>query len=201
MPTSKVRANIPIRTDELEFPAEGDMKPYVIFTQLKADGPFVYAGWVDAMDDEMAIHFGCEHYGQDQECVNLWAISRDAIAGTESEFPTSPDATRTPTFEIFSQPEAGDHRRSAGSIEAANSEAALEEAKRKLSETNPPHSIWVVAKDAIAATDKDDVIWRLTDQSYRFARGYSKDVRDKWEKIRAARDLNEYEKDDLKEMF
>ena len=55
--------------------------------------------------------------------------------------------------------------------------------------------------DAIAATDAGDVIWRYTDQSYRLARGYSKDVRKKWEKIRAERDLETYEKDDLEETF
>jgi hypothetical protein len=33
------------------------------------------------------------------------------------------------------------------------------------------------------------------------ARGYAADVREKWEKIRTRRDLEEYKKDDLKESF
>jgi hypothetical protein len=33
------------------------------------------------------------------------------------------------------------------------------------------------------------------------ARGYAADVREKWEKIRARRDLEVYEKDDLTESF
>jgi hypothetical protein len=45
------------------------------------------------------------------------------------------------------------------------------------------------------------VIWRTTDQSYRLARGYSKDVREKWKQFRGDDDLTEYEKDDLKEAF
>ena len=45
------------------------------------------------------------------------------------------------------------------------------------------------------------MIWRYTSQDYRMARGYASDVRAKWEKIRAERDIKEYEKDDLKEMF
>ena len=53
----------------------------------------------------------------------------------------------------------------------------------------------------IAATDESDIIWRLTDQTYRLARGYSTEVRTKWEKIRAERDLKEYERDDLKDVF
>jgi hypothetical protein len=59
----------------------------------------------------------------------------------------------------------------------------------------------VVPRDRIAATSKGDVIWRLTDQDYRMARGYAADVREKWEKIRTRRDLEEYKKDDLKESF
>ena len=95
MPTSKIRRNIPIQVDDLDFPAEGDLKPYVIFTQLKENGPFIYAGWVDAADNEMAIHFGCEHYGQDQQCVRIWAIRRESIPGTEAENPTSSEAGST----------------------------------------------------------------------------------------------------------
>ena len=45
------------------------------------------------------------------------------------------------------------------------------------------------------------MIWRHTSQDYRMARGYSAAVREKWQTIRAERDLREYEKDDLREMF
>ena len=55
--------------------------------------------------------------------------------------------------------------------------------------------------DAIASTDADDLIWRYTDQTYRLARGYGKEVRDKWEKLREEKALEEYERDDLKETF
>lgn len=201
MPTSKIRRNIPIHVDDLDFPAEGDMKPYVIFTQLKKSGPFICAGWVDAADDEMAIHFGCEHYGQDQECVRIWAIRRDAIAGTEAEYPTSSEAGPSCAYEVFTQQQAGAQHICAGHVDATNSEQALAAAQQTFSKDGAPKSMWVVPRDSIAATAEGDVIWRLTDQDYRMARGYTKDVREKWEKIRAAQDLKEYEKDDLTEMF
>ena len=201
MPTSKIRRNIPIPANDLDFPAEGDMKAYVIFTQLKDSGPFIYAGWVDAADDEMAIQFGCEHYGQDQECVCIWAIRRDVIAGTEAEYPTSSEAGSNRTYEVFTQQVAGAQHICAGHVEATNSQQALAAAQQKFGKEGPPKSMWVVPRDSIAATAEGDVIWRLTDQDYRMARGYSKDVRAKWEKIRAAQDLREYEKDDLTEMF
>ena len=60
----------------------------------------------------------------------------------------------------------------------------------------------MVPKEAVTATNYDtDLIWRHTDQTYRLARGYSKPVKDKWQKLRRAEDLKEYEKDDLKETF
>jgi phenylacetate-CoA oxygenase PaaH subunit len=198
---SKVRENIDITEGELESPPEGDFAPYVIFTQLSADGPHVYAGWVDAIDDKMALQFAREHYGQDQKCVSIWAVPRPAISGTGEVYPTSGEDGPTRTFEIFTQQRPGDQHVGAGSVQAANSEQALEAARQRHSPSQRLHSIWVVPRDQIAATRKGDVIWRLTDQDYRMARGYATGVRDKWEKIRARRDLEEYEKEDLKEMF
>jgi phenylacetate-CoA oxygenase PaaH subunit len=198
---SKLRQNIDITEGELEAPAEGDFAPYVIFTQLSENGPHVYAGWVDAIDDKMALQFAKEHYGQDQKCVGIWAIPRPAISGTGREYPTTGEDGPTRTFEIFTQKRSGDQHIGAGSVEAPNSEVAIQAARRRFTGADIPHSIWVVPRDQIAATRKGDVIWRLTDQDYRMARGYASDVRDKWEKIRARRDLKEYEKDDLKEAF
>lgn len=194
---SKLRDNVDLTDGELESPLEGDLKPYVIFTQLKPQGPHIYAGWVDAADDAMAIQFSREHYGQDQECVSIWAIPRSAIAGTETEYPPSSDAGASRPFEVFLQKRSGDQHRHAGTVEADNSQAALDAARQEHS----GHSLWVVPRDEIIATREGDVIWRYTSQDYRMARGYSAHVREKWEKIRAERDIDEYEKDDLKEMF
>ena len=198
---SKLRQNIDFTEGDLATPTEGDFAPYVIFTQLTENGPHIYAGWVDAIDDHMALQFGREHYGQDQKCVGLWAIPRPAIAGTGREYPTSNEDGPRRAFEVFTQKCSGDQHIGAGSVEAANSEAALQAARRRIADDETPHSIWVVPRDRIAATSKGDVIWRLTDQDYRMARGYAADVREKWEKIRTRRDLEEYKKDDLKESF
>lgn len=200
MAMSKVREDVKIIEGELESPAEGDLRAYVIFTQLKKGGPYIYAGWVDAVDEAMAIQFACEHYGQDQECVCIWAIPRSSIAGTEVEYPASAEVGSSPAFQVFTQKKRGDQHFSAGTIEATSSAAALQQARERFG-TEDPNSIWVVPRDQIAATNKDDVIWRHMSQDYRMARGYAADVRDKWEKIRKKRDIEEYEKDDLKEMF
>lgn len=194
---SKLRESVSIAEGDLASPAEGDLGAYVIFTQLKQGRPHVYAGWLDATDDGMAIQFAREHYGQDQECVSIWAIRRDSIAGTEPEHPASGSRGPMRTYAVFTQKRAGDQHVFAGSVEATSSLEALGAARRD----NDQHSVWVVPRDEIAHTDSDDVIWRLTDQSYRMARGYAAGVREKWEQIRARRDIEEYEKDDLKEAF
>jgi 1,2-phenylacetyl-CoA epoxidase PaaB subunit len=138
---SKLRQNIEINEGDLETPAEGDFAPYVIFTQLTEGGPPVYAGWVDAADDRMALQFGREHYGQDQKCVGLWAIPRPAIAGTGREYPTSSEDGPRRTFEVFTQKRSGDQHVGAGTVEAANSEAALQAARRNFSDDDTPHSM------------------------------------------------------------
>jgi len=195
---SKLRDQVPLTDRDIATPPEPDLLPFVIFTQLKEGGPFHYAGWVDAVDVEMAVQFAREHYGQDQACTRIWAIGRPALAGTDPDYPPSADTGPERTWEVFVQRKAGDGYVSSGAVTATSQTGAVEAARRAHPDAN---LLWVAAHDDIVATDADDLIWRYTDQSYRLARGYSAEVRDKWEKIRAERDLREYERDDLKEAF
>lgn len=76
--------------EQLRLPGEGDLappplgdaKPYEVFIQLLRGKPHVHAGTVDAVDDEMALQFAREHYGQDQACVHIWVAPREALTGT-----------------------------------------------------------------------------------------------------------------------
>jgi ring-1,2-phenylacetyl-CoA epoxidase subunit PaaB len=77
---SRQRAE-PVRGD-LSTPADGDLRPYAVFTQLTRGEPHVLAGWLEAADAAMAMQFAREHYGKDQECVNIWVVPRDAISAT-----------------------------------------------------------------------------------------------------------------------
>jgi ring-1,2-phenylacetyl-CoA epoxidase subunit PaaB len=130
MGLSKARANPPDPSAELTLPVEGDMKTYEVFTQLERGKPHVYAGSVDAADDRMALLFAREHYGRDQECVQIWVVPRSAIIRTDYE---------------------------------------------------------------------RDLVFRLTDQSYRFARGYN--VGEKWRAFMSQKEYVEYKEEDIKEHF
>jgi len=197
---SKLRQDVALVEGDLESPAAADLAPYVVFTQLTKSGQYIYAGWLDAVDNAMAIQFACEHYGQDQECVRVLVIPRTAIAGTEPRYAPSTDDGSGGPFDVFVQQKAGGLYKSAGSVEATGSKSALD-AARRVHDGGKANSIWVVPHDRITATREGDMIWRHTSQDYRMARGYSAAVREKWQTIRAERDLREYEKDDLREMF
>jgi ring-1,2-phenylacetyl-CoA epoxidase subunit PaaB len=128
---SRLRDQLALPKDgELNSPSEGDAKPYEVFVQLQRGKPHVHAGTVDAADAPMALQFAREHYGQDQPCVHIWVVPRDAMLGTDYE---------------------------------------------------------------------RDLIWRYTDRSYRQARGYQ--VHKRWEQFRSTQDVEQYEKEDLKEAF
>jgi phenylacetate-CoA oxygenase PaaH subunit len=130
-PLSRLRDQLPLPQEgELALPVEGDAKPYEVFVQLQRGKPHVHAGTVDAVDAPMALQFAREHYGQDQACVHIWVVPREAMLGTDYE---------------------------------------------------------------------KDVIWRFTDRTYRQARGYQ--VHNKWRQFRNKKDLEKYEKEDLKEAF
>jgi len=200
---SKLRQQIEtsINEHDLEAPAERDLKAYVVFTQLKKDGPYIYAGWLDAPDDAIAKDYAKQHYGRDQKATAIWTVARENVFGTEPELSPRDDDSTAGEFQVFTQKVDGDAWISGGVINANNPREALETAKQNVDNAEQLHSIWVVPSDAIIRTDDDELVWRYSDQSYRLARGYSKEVRDKWEKIRAEQDIDEYEKEDLKEAF
>lgn len=103
------------------------------------------------------------------------------------------------TYEVFTQLERGKPHVYAGSLDAADGEMALRFAREHYGRDQPCVQIWVVPRDAILATEHDDVVWRLSDQSYRQAKGY--DVGAKWTQFRKKRDYDEYRREDLKEGF
>ena len=193
---SKLRQDVEIVTGDLQGDAGGDLAPYVVFTRLKQDGPFVYAGWVDECDDAMAMHFACEHYGQDQACTCLCVIHRKDLYGTEAHMPLPSDAGERRAWVVFRQNDPGGLFSSVDSVEAESPAAAVEASAQANA-----NAIWVAPQSEVIESDPDAVIWRYTDQSYRLARGYGKLVRQKWEAVRAERAINEYEKEDIKESF
>jgi len=198
---SKLRQEVDIVEGDVRTPEEGDLTAWVVFTRLKTDGPHRYAGWLDAVDDAMALQYACEHYGQDQECVSLCVIPRDAISGTDPQYTPSDEPGAERPFVVFIQTEPGADYRSEQSVTATDSAVGLALARQCSPAARNAHHVWVVDCDRIVHTDDDDVIWRFTDQTYRLARGYSSAVREKWAKVRYERDISEYEKDDLKECF
>ncbi len=202
MSTSKIRAKVKVGKGELPFPEEGDLAAYAIFTQKRAGLPHVFAGFVDAGDAELALAFGREHYGQDQECVNIWTFPERAISGSRPDYPPSaaPSVTSPQPYRIFTQTKAGEWHVSGPVVEARAGAAAVALAVAECSDRQF-HSLWAVPVEVIQQTKADDLIWRYTDQDYRLARGYAKDVREKWEAVRTRGDVDDYQKDDLKETF
>lgn len=186
-------------TTPLEVSPTGDLRPFVVFTQLRKAGPHIYAGWLEAADANMAMDFAKEHYGQDQECVGIWAIDRKHITSSDGLY--SSDHHGPAPFCVFTQKNAGDLFLEAGTIDAASPQGAIDEAKRSNRMAQNAHCVWAVAAQLVLKTGEDELIWRHTDQSYRLARGYGREVRAKWIAFRDEKKLAEYEKDDLAEAF
>ena len=85
----------------LEVSPTGDLRPFVIFTQLRKNGPHIYAGWLEAADAAMAMDFAKEHYGQDQECVGIWAIDRVNLTSSDGLYAAA--GSSGGTFAIFAR--------------------------------------------------------------------------------------------------
>jgi 1,2-phenylacetyl-CoA epoxidase PaaB subunit len=199
---SKLRQQLDLSKAETPIDAErlGDFKPYVIFTQLKENGPHIYAGWLEAVDDDMALMLAKEHYGQDQACTNIWAISREHLASSDGLYTIAADEGFV-SWVVFTQKNRGDVFLEAGQVQAQSPTEALAAARQAKPQAAKAHCVWVVPPAHVLSTKPDDMIWRNTDQTYRLARGYTKIVKEKWQRFRGEDDLAAYEKDDLKEAF
>jgi 1,2-phenylacetyl-CoA epoxidase PaaB subunit len=85
-------------------------------------------------------------------------------------------------------------------LEAPHPQAAIDAARKSIKQATNAHAVWVAPADRILSTH-EELIWRHTDQSYRLARGYGREVRAKWIAFRDEKQLAEYERDDLQEAF
>ncbi len=104
-------------------------------------------------------------------------------------------------FEVFTQLQKGKPPVYAGTVEAADAAMALQFGREHYGRDQPCVQVWVAPRDAFLCSDHDhDVVWRLSDQSYRQARGYNH-VRKLWERFRSAEAISKYAKEDLKEAF
>ncbi len=103
-------------------------------------------------------------------------------------------------YEVFVQTERGKPHTHCGSVDAADDAMALQFAREHYGRDQACVQVWVCPRDAMIRTDYDkDLVFRLTDQSYRFAKGYN--VGAKWREFRAQRDYEDYRKEDIKEHF
>jgi phenylacetate-CoA oxygenase PaaH subunit len=124
---------------------------------------------------------------------------RDQLALPKEGELTLPALGDAKPFEVFVQLQRGKPHVHAGTVDAVDAPMALQFAREHFGRDQPCVHLWVVPRDAMLGTTEEDIIWRLTDQSYRLARGYQ--VHNKWMRFRNKKDLESYEKEDLKEAF
>ena len=99
-------------------------------------------------------------------------------------------------FEVFVQLTRKKALEHVGTVCAKDKSMALRFACEHYGRDQPCYRVWVVPRDAVAAAcAESEVIWRLSDQSYREARGYH--VAEKWRKVRSNKDYEQYRKEDL----
>jgi len=132
-------------------------------------------------------------------------MSLSKIRRVEPQAPAplaAPTAGDQKAYEVFVQLDRGSAHVHAGTVDAPNDHLALDYAKRHYGRDQECVHLWVVPRSSIMSTRyADEIIWPLTDQAYRLARGYASEVRRKWEHVRKLRDIIEYEKEDLKDTF
>ena len=125
---------------------------------------------------------------------------RDQVSLPKEGELTLPAEGDAKPYEVFVQLQRGKPHVHAGTVDAVDAEMALQFAREHYGQDQACVHIWVMPRSAMLGTDYErDVIWRSTDRSYKFARGYQ--VHNRWLQFRSKTDVKEYEKEDLKEAF
>jgi len=191
---SNTRTNVPVVIGKLTTNEVDSFPTWEVFTQKKEGDTYVHAGSLSAPDASFAQQFAREHYGQDQECINMWVGLRDTFLATDGE---------AETYEVFIQWEAGGKQEHVGDVEARNGAEAKNKCIEQLSHGKSYCCVWSAPLSKLTKIDgASNMIWReSTDQNYRLAKGYSRVVRQKWDAIRATASVDKYQEEDLKETF
>lgn len=201
---SKIRDQIIRHEGELP-PGTPDTEHWIVYTQRKTDSPFKWAGSLNAPDEELAVQFASEHYGLDESCTAILthhgSYANDGPCGIEPL--ENGEAIGEDGIEwcVFGLPRRGGNLVLLGSIKAPDVDTAI---KRGTCEYANGKFVQfrVVPQDKIIISDgRGGLIWRLHDMNYKFARGYSKTVREKWTRIRDEAEYEDYRKEDIHKHF
>ena len=104
-------------------------------------------------------------------------------------------------YEVFIQVRPGEPHQHAGSLDAVDLDQALALAMQHYGRDQSCQHVWVADRAAMRGSETTgEVVFRLTNQDYRFARGYA-EVRRKWESFRARQDVESYQKEDIHDHF
>lgn len=116
----------------------------------------------------------------------------------EQELPAEPPMR---VFEVFIQVRQGEPHEHAGSLDAVDLDQALALAMQHYGRDQECLHVWVADRGGMKGSETTgEPVFRVTDQDYRFARGYS-EVGKKWQRFRQKREVDEYQKDDIHEHF
>jgi len=201
---SKIRQHIPTCQGELPEPTP-DAARWVIYTRKRPDAPFKWAGGLNAVDEALALQYAREHYGLDETCdailAHLECDATDGPYGLEPLEPGTDIGEDGAPWQVLTLRKRGGNLQTAGVVHAPDAATALERAQTHFADGRICN-IRVVPLDKVLMTDATDMpIWRLHDMTYKLARGYSKEVRAKWTRIRDEQTYEDYRQGDIATHF
>jgi len=126
---------------------------------------------------------------------------RECVPEYEGDLESAPEPDFK-AYEVFIQLTRGQPHVHAGTVDAVDDKMALEFARKHYGRDQECVHLWVAPRDAMIGTSYEtDIIWPLTSQDYRLARGYAADVRRKWEQFRSREEVDRYQREDIKQTF
>lgn len=157
---------------------------FEVFVQQKDGKPFQHEGAVHASNLEMAYVLAKETFTRRFLCSSLYVVETKNIfvsAFTEGNISiydtidaSNQNYEATIHYEIYHLLKRGKQHIHAGTVVAANHEAAIASAKKELSVDKVIYNVWVIKRDDIRFTspDEEDLWLTLPEKKFRDASNY-----------------------------
>ena len=149
---------------------KADDRNWVVYTRKKEGAPYRWAGYLDAVDEGLAMQYARDHYGLDEACAGILLHQHEALLDSEYGIDAIPGGNDTGTdgesWLVLTQRRRGMIHVSVGTVQATDAPTAIARARTAFTDGKITNVRVVRMADCIEACPDTLALWREHDMNY-----------------------------------